>query len=198
MKNYILLSLLLLASLRNVMSQDLIPGQVNDYPLLNELCPQISGTTLKGDTIAVSMQGNAVLVLHFWSLGCGACYKELPELNSLAKKFASDSVKIVSVIREPRQVVLNKLEISDSFYALKKETFKNKAIDFEVITGGDVIMKSFETDKVMGVPLTLIIDSDGIIRAISNSYYMSYEDTAPDQSKNYEVLNTLIESVLRK
>ena len=93
-----------------------------------------------------------VVVLEFWNTQCGSCIRAIPHLNSLVEKFSS------------RPVVF--LSISDDNRDHLKAFLKKKPIK-----GWQVLEQPFNPTRtafdVVGIPHTVIIDTDGKIAAIT-------------------------------
>ncbi|MDD4175815.1 MAG: TlpA disulfide reductase family protein [Bacteroidales bacterium] len=58
------------------------------------------GICLHGDeevTLCLDEQRGKVLVLDFWSTGCGACFRKFPDIETLHQHYANENVEVVAV-----------------------------------------------------------------------------------------------------
>jgi thiol-disulfide isomerase/thioredoxin len=62
-----------------------------------QLAPQLSGTTLDGEPLAVADLRGEVVVLNFWASWCAPCRAEAPTLNEVAARTADQGVRFVGV-----------------------------------------------------------------------------------------------------
>ena len=59
--------------------------------------PELSGTTLDGEPLAVADLRGEVVVLNFWASWCAPCRAEAPTLNEVAARTADQGVRFVGV-----------------------------------------------------------------------------------------------------
>ncbi|HYI78206.1 MAG TPA: TlpA disulfide reductase family protein, partial [Chryseolinea sp.] len=76
---------------------------------------------------------NKIVLLHFWSLSCAACFKELPELNDIVKKYPKDKFVIISLMDDSKEKLLTKFDVSRGEYKIKEQIFGNDKIDFQIV-----------------------------------------------------------------
>lgn len=140
------------------------------WPKPNNPAPPLAISELlnapKGETATWnSLRGKAV-VLEFWATWCGGCVANIPHLNALAQKFKGQPIQFVSITDESEDVVarfLKEIPI-DGWVALDSE---------------DATFKAY---GILGRPTTALIDSTGVLRAITGAV----------TSVNEDVLNSLI------
>ncbi|RYG47205.1 redoxin domain-containing protein [bacterium] len=133
------------------------PAQAPAYPPTNTK-KDLYGKDLRGKAapkleverwltgVAPELKGK-ILILDFWATWCPPCRETIPELNSIAKKFAKDVV-VVGISKEDPAVV-------QAF--MKKTPFSyHLAIDTKGRTSEQVGVK--------GIPHVLIVTPDGIVR----------------------------------
>ena len=98
-----------------------------------------------------ALAGKAV-VLEFWATWCGPCYFAIPHLNQLAEQFRDKPIQFLSITDEELPSVegfLKKRPIS-GWVGIDRKNALQKAYGFE------------------SVPVTVLIDSEGRVAAISH------------------------------
>ena len=113
----------------------------------------VLNTMVSGDLKALDgweqLRGRAV-VLEFWATWCDPCVESIGHLNELVDKFKGKPVAFISVTQESRSKVEKFLE--------DREMRGNIAAD------GD---PAFSVFRVRGIPYTVLIDRDGVVRDIT-------------------------------
>jgi len=108
---------------------------------------------VSGDLKSVSgwadLKGKAV-VLEFWWTDCEPCVENIPHLNELAEKFKGKPIVFLSLTREPAAPVAAFL--------------KTHEIKGSVAVEAGAAFRSF---KVIGVPHTVLIDKEGVVRSVT-------------------------------
>ena len=116
-------------------------------------------------TLRSLMQGADATALEFLSIYCDACKKKVPELNGLAKKYASGRLRIIAIALANEQPevtsAMNEWGVTYSFLA-------------------DPEKSTFYLYGIHKVPRFFIIDRAGIIRYSGNA------DSFPDFEKAIE------------
>ncbi len=129
-----------------------VMGGILTYTV-NEQSPNAVFHLLNGGTTSVAAQQGRVILLNFWGVWCGPCIRELPELNDAARLFANRS--------------------DATFIAVNSSIGKETRSDVSKLanTIGLTVPVSFEPDlsvynafKIQGLPTTVIIDRQGVIR----------------------------------
>jgi thiol-disulfide isomerase/thioredoxin len=62
----------------------------------NQKIPAFRFTDIKGNLLTSDNLTGKVLVLNFWSITCGPCLKEIPQLNELVEKMKSEDVVFIA------------------------------------------------------------------------------------------------------
>mgnify|MGYP001156843313 CR=1 FL=1 len=89
-----------------------------------------------------------VLVINFWATWCSPCKKEMPSLNSLAKKLNRNEVEIVTIASGR-----NSISHIENFF------LKNKITNLKKYR--DPLGKTAISYKIVGLPTTIIISPKG-------------------------------------
>jgi thiol-disulfide isomerase/thioredoxin len=118
-------------------------------------------TDLDGRTWRSKSMKGKVTVLHFWSVGCGPCLREIPFLNSL--KAANPGI--------------NWFALSFDDEDRTRRILQKYPVEFPVVPGQRDLATSL---NIRYVPVTLILDERGILREVLNG---PREDSLTLQSK---------------
>lgn len=86
--------------------------------------------------------------LHFWATWCVPCVKELPQINTIQKKYADKGFKIIALSLDGK-----KNKNVQKFYS------DNKIENLELLF--DYNMTAFQQMKIKGLPTTIFINSKG-------------------------------------
>ena len=118
---------------------------------IGKLAPDITGTTLDGDILALSdLRGDIVLVNVFASW-CGPCRAETPHLVEVFDKVDNEGIEFVG------------LNLSESFDAVR--IFKDEFdINFPLLLNQDGRLT--EIYQPIGLPTSWFIDADGVVRYV--------------------------------
>ncbi len=107
--------------------------------ILNSEANEISISDLKGK----------VVILEFWATWCGACIPAMKKLDSLQNDF-KDEVEIITVSEESRERLQKYIESSNTSLRIVSDTAHSANFKYRVI------------------PHSIIIDKDGMVRAITS------------------------------
>lgn len=110
--------------------------------------PDFTAKMVDGSTFVLSEAKGSVVILNFWATWCGPCREELPAFQRLYEEYG-DELKVVAVdFAETEKVV-------DEFLSKNEYSFP-----FAYDENAD-IAALYPSD---GIPYTLIIDEEGIIK----------------------------------
>jgi thiol-disulfide isomerase/thioredoxin len=140
-----------------------------DSCLLGSFAPSFKAKTINGKLLDLSKLKGQVIVLNFWSIGCGPCIGEMPELNKLVRHYSGKKVIFISMAAE-NSILLNKF-------------FKKHIFLFSTIPNSEQIRDGlFKLESIL--PYSIIIDKEGKIKKIwfgspveSKDVIPSYQDT---------------------
>ena len=96
-----------------------------------------------------SLKGR-VVVIEFWATWCPPCIKNIPHLNTLANEFRKEAVTFISVTYETEKMVGRFL----------------KEHPLETIIGLDDDFAMFKSYRAWGIPMTVIVNKNGVIAAV--------------------------------
>jgi peroxiredoxin len=109
---------------------------------------------ISGEEVSLSSLKGKVVLLDFWATWCGPCVTEMPAVKATWQKYQKDNFVIVGISLD------NSKKAFDSF--IKKE-----GIDwFQYFDGAGWDNKIARLYNIHSIPHTVLIDHQGVIRAI--------------------------------
>ena len=169
---------------------------LEDHPFYNKPIPAIVDTTLSGAHFDIDLYKEKIVVLHFWSLRCAACFKEIPELNLIAEEYKTRNVFVISMMDDSIQALNERIAMDGNFYRLKKPVFGNDKINFEIIPNAKETLLQYKSEHIpFGFPTTYFI-KNGELREFSFGYVQSYGNPKPDESNNYFHIKKILDGLL--
>lgn len=140
-----------------------IGQQVPDINIVN-LQNYKDKTGKNATTVKISDFRGKILILDFWATWCSPCIAMIPRMDSLQKKFG-DKVQFLSVTYQSKKEALSFLE--------KFELQQKRHFDLPLVTDSKELEKLFPHKTL---PHYVWIDSEGVVRAITEAYYVNYEN----------------------
>lgn len=137
-----------------------------------DTAPDFTAQLANGDSITLSEQTDKVVLLNFWATWCGPCVGEMPAFEKLAEEY-QDEVVVLAV---------NCLEDEETVNQFIEENGYTFSIAYDV--DGSINAKY----PTSGIPYTLVIGKDGVIKKI----YLG----AQDAETQYNEYKNAIEEVL--
>ncbi|WP_259068600.1 peroxiredoxin family protein [Mucilaginibacter sp. X4EP1] len=115
--------------------------------MLNQPAPDFKLTGLSGKTWTLADLKGKTIVLNFWFTSCVPCLEEMPKLNEVEKKYASNNIVFFAFALEDNGTLKNFLKTHTFNYTIFSQTKE---------TG-----KAYH---VSNYPTSMVIDPSGIIR----------------------------------
>jgi peroxiredoxin len=141
--------------------------------------PQFSVKDVAGNTLTLSeLVKDKIVWLNFWGLRCGPCVRELPALQMLHEKYSGKGLLIVGVNTDGVAADF----ITKSF--AEREDLKPIKITFPLVPDAEFAL--IDAYQLMGAPLNVMIDHEGVIRY----YREGYENG--DEAHYEEILKKLL------
>jgi len=135
-------------------SADIVVGLKKLPVVIGKSLQEIIIVWKEGNTGKLSDLAGKIVILDVWATWCAPCIKELPELNSLASKFSSDSDFVfVALSIDHDEAVWKKMVDESDWNAIKHGRLDRRK-------------NSFIFDQP--IPYSMIIDKNGILRAEGN------------------------------
>ena len=118
--------------------------------LLNRPAPPFSRTDFAGARISLSAYRGKLVLLNFWATWCAPCRVELPRFAAWQKQYGPQGLQILAVSM-------------DDDPALVRDFLRQIQPNYPVLRGDARLGERY--GGVLGLPVTLLIDRHGIIRA---------------------------------
>ena len=131
-------------------------GNAAGSALVGRAAPDFELPQVDGETFRLSEHAGKIVVLEFWATWCAPCKKAIPHINEYARHF-KNNVLFVSVSKENPTTVENFLKTTPMNYGVAVDTQS---------TMKDAI-------ACIGIPLSLVVSSDGIVRWQGNPLNLS-------------------------
>ncbi|MSR35936.1 MAG: TlpA family protein disulfide reductase [Gemmatimonadetes bacterium] len=115
--------------------------------------PELSGTTLTGDTVALSSFRGEPVLLNLWATWCAPCRRETPYLQTLHERYGREGLRVVGVTVDTRGSASDVRAFIDEF-----------GVTYTILHDPDMV--SMDRLSVLGLPATFLVDRDGVIRHV--------------------------------
>jgi peroxiredoxin len=127
-------------------------------PEEGHLAPDFALKTLEGNTVRLSeFRGQKVVLINFWATWCPPCRLEMPTMQQIYSEYKARGFEILAINIEPNA----KQAISDFVKELR--------LTFPILLDPD--MKVTRKFRVIGLPVSILIDRQGIIRTQNIGYH---------------------------
>ncbi|MCG8381013.1 MAG: TlpA family protein disulfide reductase [Gammaproteobacteria bacterium] len=127
---------------------------------LQQQAPDFVLKSQSGENLRLSEQRGQVILLNFWASWCGPCREEIPMLNTLHKQYEKLGFQVMGINIDKRR---------DAAERMMRDFQMAYPVLFDSQQG---ISKLYGVDAM---PSTVMIDRDGIVRAIHRGYKKSYD-----------------------
>lgn len=152
-------------------------GGVAEARKAGDRAPDFSLRDLRGRAVKLSALRGKVVVLDFWASWCAPCKKELPALDVLAKRWAS----------EKKDVVVLTVNI-DKDRANAEKFLRSAKISPAVRVALDPAGNAAGKYELPTMPTSFVLDKHGIVRHVHAGYRAGDERELADE----------VEALLRK
>ena len=120
------------------------------FPLLNRAAPAFSRDSIDHHPISLAAYRGHVVLLNFWATWCGPCRLEIPRFMEWQTRYETQGLQVLGV------------SIDDDQPPVDAYVRKTK-LNYPIMMGDAKLGTLY--GGVLGVPVTLLIDRKGIIRA---------------------------------
>lgn len=122
------------------------------------LAPDFTLKTLDGNSVRLSdFRGKKVVLINFWATWCPPCRLEMPTMQQIYAEYKASGFEILAISIEP-----------DAEQAIS-DFVKELRLTFPILLDPD--MKVARKFRVIGLPVSVLIDRQGIIRAKEVGYH---------------------------
>ena len=128
---------------------------------VGKLAPDFTLPTLDGKTLTLSSFRGKVVMINFWQKACPACVREMPMMQTVFTKLPADKVVVLAV---------NAMEDEATVKSFKERW----NLTFPILL--DTQRKVVDAYKVDDIPVTLFLNSQGIIKEIKVGPFQSAEE----------------------
>ncbi|HZJ57356.1 MAG TPA: redoxin domain-containing protein [Clostridia bacterium] len=137
-----------------------------DYVRIDKPSVDFELEDLDGNTIKLSDYKGQLVFLNFWGTWCPPCRKEMPHFESIHKQFGDKGTKILAV--SSTQVELQGGNDSDRAKNQVQSFIDDGGFTFPIPldSGNEVFEEYNKIFPVIGIPITYMIDKEGIIRYV--------------------------------
>jgi len=112
--------------------------------------PEIAALDLENKAVRLADYRGRVVVLDFWTGGCGPCLVDMAQLEGLYRQYRDDGLTVLAVNQgEPLEQVVQMVE---------------RLLPVSYPIAIDQRGESAERYGVMAVPTSFIVDRDGVVR----------------------------------
>lgn len=127
-------------------------------PEEGHFAPDFTLKTLEGNTVRLSeLRGKKVVLINFWATWCPPCRLEMPTMQQIYSEYKDKGFEILAVNIE-----------SDANQAIS-DFAKELRLTFPILLDPD--MKVIRKFRVIGLPVSVLIDRQGFVHAKEIGYH---------------------------
>jgi cytochrome c biogenesis protein CcmG/thiol:disulfide interchange protein DsbE len=117
--------------------------------VVNKRAPQIDRVDLDGHRIDLKSLHGKVVLLNFWATWCAPCLIEMPAFSAWQQQYEAQGLRVVGISMDDDEAPVRKLVAK----------LKTK---YPIAMGDAKLGEQY--GGVMGLPLTYLIDRNGVVR----------------------------------
>ena len=119
-------------------------------PLLNKPAPGFARSGLDNRPVDLAALRGHVVLLNFWATWCAGCVIEMPRFVAWQSEYAADGLAIVGVSMDDDEAPV-------------RSFVRQRQVKYPIIMGDEKL--GLRYGGVLGLPVTYLIDRQGIVRA---------------------------------
>lgn len=166
---------LVVVALLSTAALTIVPAAAADSTaagLVGRAAPDFALRSLGNENLRLSEHLGEVVVINFWATWCGPCRQEMPLLDELYNKYRLAGLVLLSV------------NLDDN---LDRATQMARTLKVSYPVLIDERKDVSRAYQVGTLPLTVLIDREGVVRYVSEGYKPGYEKRYADKLR--ELLN---------
>jgi len=134
--------------------------------LTGQPAPDFALKSSTGENVRLSEFRGDVVMINFWATWCGPCRQEMPLLQELYRRYERVGFSLlgVNIDDDWRKAMTMVTDLGVSFPVL--------------FDSSKEVSKLYQVDAM---PVTVIVDRDGIVRHVHQGYKPGYEDKYLDE-----------------
>jgi cytochrome c biogenesis protein CcmG, thiol:disulfide interchange protein DsbE len=117
--------------------------------VVNKRAPQIDRVDLNGSRIDLKSLRGKVVLLNFWATWCAPCLIEMPAFSAWQQQYAAQGLQVVGISMDDDAAPVRKL-------------IARLNTKYPIAMGDAKLGEQY--GGVMGLPLTYLIDRNGVVR----------------------------------
>jgi cytochrome c biogenesis protein CcmG, thiol:disulfide interchange protein DsbE len=118
--------------------------------LLNKPAPDFAVTDLNNQPLRLSSFRGKVVLLNFWATWCAPCETEMPAFTAWQRQYGPEGLQVIGISMDDESAPVRRLA-------------NRLKLNYPAAMGDAHLGARY--GGVLGLPLTFLIDRDGIIRA---------------------------------
>jgi thiol-disulfide isomerase/thioredoxin len=118
--------------------------------LVNKPAPEIARADLNGTRVALKSLRGKVVLLNFWATWCAPCQIEMPVFSTWQQQYGPQGLQVIGI------------SMDDDAAPVRKLVARLKT-NYPIAMGDAKLGKRY--GGVMGLPLSFLIDRNGVVRA---------------------------------
>lgn len=142
--------------------------------LVGQPAPDFALRSWKGENVRLSEHLGEVVLINFWTTWCGPCRQEMPLLDDIYGKYRRAGLVLFSV----------NLDEEGNLDAAREMATTLKISYPVLFDARKEVSRAFQASTM---PLTVLIDREGVVRYVSEGYKAGYEVRYTDKLR--ELLN---------
>ncbi len=137
--------------------------------LEGQSAPDFALKSSTGENLRLSEYRGEVVMINFWATWCGLCRQEMPLLDELYTRYERVGFNLlgINIDDDPRRAM---------------QLVEDLGVSFPVLF--DTRKEVSKLYNVEAMPVTILVDREGIVRYVHHGYKLGYEEKYFDQVRS--------------